>query len=52
MPIGNAKIHIQIKVSVFINKLISYVFCEFNRVSNWKEGKNIILEHSYSQIPK
>ena len=49
MPIGNANIHIQINVSEIINKLVSFLFCEFNRVTNWKEGKNIILERSYSQ---
>jgi len=29
MPIGNANIHIQINVPVFINKLVSFLFCEF-----------------------
>ena len=52
MPIGNANIHIQIKVSDIINKLVSFMFCEFNRVTSWKEGKNIILEGSFSQIAK
>ena len=52
MPIGNANIHIQINVSEFINKLVSFVFCEFNRVTSWEEGKNIILERPSSQIPK
>ena len=52
MPIGNANIHIKYKVSEFNNKLVSYVFCEFNRVTSWEEGKNIILERSTSQIPK
>jgi len=52
MPIGNAHIHIQINVSEFINKLVSVLFCEFKRVTSWKEGKNIILERSSSQIPK
>ena len=51
MPIGNAKIHIQIKVTEFVKKLVSFIFCEFNRVTSWKEGKNIILERSSSQIP-
>ena len=32
MPIGNANIHIQINVSEFINKFVSFLFCEFNRV--------------------
>ena len=52
MPIGNAIIHIQINVSEFINKLVSFLFSEFNRVTSWKEGKNIILERSSSQIAK
>jgi len=43
MPIGNANIHIQINVSDFINKLVSFLFCEFNRVTSWKECKNVIL---------
>ena len=52
MPIGNANIHIQNNESEFINKLVSFLFCEFNRVTSRKEGKNIILERSSSQIPK
>ena len=52
MPIGNANIHIQINVSEFNNKLVSILFCEFNRVTRWKEGKDIILERSSSQIQK
>ena len=52
MPIANDNIHMQINVSEFINKLASFLFCEFNRVTSWKEGKNIILERSSSQIPK
>jgi len=52
MPIGNANIHIEINVSEFINKHVSFLVCEFNRVTSRKEGKNIILERSYSQIPK
>ena len=51
MPIGNANIHIQINVSEFINKIVSFLFCEFNRVTREKEGKNIILDRSSSQIP-
>ena len=39
MPIGNANIHIQINLSVFINKLVSFLFCEFKRVTSLKEGK-------------
>ena len=52
MPIGNANMHIQIKVSEFIKKIVSFLFSEFNGVKSWKEGKNIILERSSSQIPK
>ena len=52
MPIGNANIHIQINVSEFINKLVSFLFCVFNRVTILNQGKNIILERSASQIPK
>ena len=52
MPIGNANIHILINVSELINKLVSFLFCEFNRVTSWKEGKNIILDGSPSQIAK
>ena len=52
MPIGNANIHIQINVSEFINKLVSFLVCESNSVTSWKEGKNIILERSTSKIHK
>jgi len=52
MPIGNANIHIKIIVSEFINKIVSFLFYEFNRVTSWKEGKYIILDRSSSQIPK
>ena len=52
MPIGNAIIHLQINVSEFINKLVSFLFCEFNPVTSWKEDKNIILERSSSLNPK
>ena len=51
MPIGIANIHIQINVLECINKHVSFLFSEFNRVTSCKEGKNIILERS-SQIPK
>ena len=39
-------------VSELINKHVSFLFCEFNRVTRGKEGKNIILERSSSQIAK
>ena len=47
-----SNIHTQINESEFINKLVSFLFCEFNRVTSWKECKNIILERSSSLIPK
>jgi len=52
MPIGNSNIHIKINVTEFFNKLVSFLFCKFNPVTSRKEGKNIILELSSSQIPK
>jgi len=52
MPIGNTNIHIQINVSEYINRLFSFLFCEFNRVASRNEGKNIILVRSTIQIPK
>ena len=51
MPNENANIHIKINVTEFINKIVSFLFCEFNRVTNLKEGK-IFLERSSSQIAK
>ena len=39
MPIGNANIHIKINVSGFINKFVSFFFCEFNRVKSRKKQK-------------
>ena len=51
MPIVNANIHIQINVSEFINKLVSFLFFQFNRVTRWKEGKSIILERSFLKFP-
>ena len=51
MPIGNNNIHIQINVSEFINKLVSFLFCEFNPVTNWNEGKNIILVYHDFKFP-
>ena len=52
MPIGIGNIHKQINVPELINKMVQFLFCEFNLVTSWKEGKNIILERSSSQIPK
>ena len=39
MPIGNANIHIQINVSEFINKFVSFPFCKFNSVKSRKKQK-------------
>ena len=39
MPIGNANIHIQINVSEFINKIVSFLFGEFYRVTSRKKQK-------------
>jgi len=52
MPNGNTNIHIKINVSDFINKLVSFLFFEFNRVTSRHEGKNINLVRSTFQIPK
>jgi len=52
MIIGINNIHIQINLSEFINKLVTFLFCEFNRVTSCNEGKNIILVRSSFQIPK
>jgi len=52
MPFGNTNIHIQIDVSELINKISLIVFCEFNRVASWNEGKTNILVRSSFQIPK
>jgi len=38
-------------VSYFINKLVSILFCEFNREASWNKGKTIILVRSSFQIP-
>ena len=51
----------QLEMLIFIYKLkcqsslinlLSFLFCEFNRVTSWKEGKNIILERSSSLNPQ
>ena len=51
----------QLEIPIFINKLmcqsslinpVSFMFCEFNRVTSWNEGKSIILMPSSFQIPK
>ena len=51
MPIGNDNIPIQINVSEFINKIVSFLFCEFNRVTSSKEGKNNILNVHLLKFP-
>jgi len=52
MPFGNTNIIIHINVSEFINRHVSFLFREFNRVTILNEGKNIILVRSTFQIPK
>ena len=51
----------QMDLPIFINQLmcqssliktVSFVFCEFYRVSRWNETKTIILVQSSFQIPK
>jgi hypothetical protein len=42
MPIGNTNIHKQINVSDSLINAVSFVFCEFNRVASYNEGKTII----------
>ena len=51
----------QLEIQIFINKLMcqgslinsfSYVFCKFNRVESWNEGKTNILGGLSFQIPK
>ena len=37
--------------SILINT-ISFLFCEFIRVTSWNDGKTIIFVRSSSQIPK
>ena len=52
MPIGNTNIHIQNNVSEYINKTISFLFCEFIRVTSWNDVKTIILVRSSFLNPK
>jgi hypothetical protein len=51
----------QLEIPIFIYKLmclfslintVSFVFCEFNRVTSWNEAKTINLVRSSFQIPK
>ena len=51
MRIGNANNHIQIKVSEFINKHFSFLFCEFNRVTSLKEGKILFKDVHLLKLP-
>jgi len=53
MPIRNTNIHLKKLMcqSSLINS-VSFLFCEFNRVASWNEGKTIILERSSFQIQK
>ena len=48
MPIGNANNHIQINVSEFIHKLVSFLFSEFNRVTSRKKQKYIFRTFIFS----
>ena len=50
MPIGNAKLHIQINVSELINKLVSFLFCEFNRVREKYYFRPFIFSNSQIEI--
>ena len=50
MPIGNANIHIQINVSEYINKLVSFLFCEFNRVREKYYFRTFIFSNSQIEI--
>ena len=52
MSIGNTYIHIEINVPCTLINAVSFVFCEFNCVANWNEGKAIILVRSSFKIPK
>ena len=45
---------LQLQIPIFINKLMcqsSFVFCEFNRVASWNEGKTIILYDHHFKFP-
>ena len=50
----NSNIHIQINVSEFTNKIVSFLFCEFNRVTSRKKQKyffrTFIFSNSQIQI--
>ena len=43
-----SNIHIKINGSEFINKIVSFLFCEFNRETSLKEGKNIFRTFIFS----
>ena len=47
MPIGITNIHIQINVSELINKIVSFLFWEFNGVASFNEGKTIFLDLNF-----
>ena len=50
MPIGNANIHIQIDVTEYINKRVSFLFCEFNRVREKYYFRTFIFSNSQIEI--
>ena len=52
MPIGNTNIHIQNNVQNTLINSVSFLFCEFIRLTSWNDGKTIILVRSSFQIPK
>ena len=51
MPIGitNIYIYIQENESEIIYRLVSFLFCEFNRVTSWNVGKNIVSTFNISK---
>jgi len=51
MPIGNANIHIKINVSLFINKIVTFLFCDFNRVTSWNEAKLLFCYFHHFKFP-
>ena len=48
MPIGNTNIHVTINLSESINRRVSILFCEFNRVTSWKECKHYFRTFIFS----
>jgi len=52
MPIGNTNIHKHINCQSSLINSVSFVFCYFNGVASWNEGKTIILLRPWFQILK